>query len=422
MSTSGAFIRRRSPVAGLVVALSLGLAACGDDTGGTSSSAGSTKPASSGGGKPVKIAVIGDQSGPTASTGVPYIAGTKAYLESYNAKLGEGQHRVDAKYIDDKFDLAAGVAAYRQASTDGSVAAIGPNQSAGQPAIAKQGMKVPLLSGATSALLDQPFIWSLFATTEDQATAAVAYGKTKVSGPLRVAALYVDVPTGEAFAAELKKQTEAAGGTYLGDVKIAPADSVGDWRAQGQKIAQLKPNLVGALSAAAGPQTFLKAIANAGLTDVVVAGAGPLGALKENWTKVPKPLGERFVVMSSILPADVKTSGAAEIEAAATAAGEPAYADNLNFIQGWIVGKLVVQAINGVKGDVTPAAVNAALEAVTGFDTGGLSPELCFGPDDRYGAAGTVPLKVDLATEDFEAEGDFAASESAVKTPGGNCP
>ena len=74
----------------------------------------------------VKITVTTDASGPTVATQVPFREGVEAFFENYNANLSEGQHEIEVQYVDDKYDAAQGVASYRTAISNGSVALIGP--------------------------------------------------------------------------------------------------------------------------------------------------------------------------------------------------------------------------------------------------------------------------------------------------------
>jgi branched-chain amino acid transport system substrate-binding protein len=416
---------RRHVVQALLVTAGLALAAAGcgssNDTSSDSGGSGSASTPAAASASTVKVGVITDLTGPTASTQVPYNDGVKAYFDSYNKALKSGQHKIDASYADDKFDTALGLAAYKKAVSDGDVATIGPNSSATQPAVVKLGMTVPLISGVSTTITDQKFLWNLLPKFTDQAAIMVNYAKQKSSGPLNAAALILDVPSGQAFAAALKTETEKAGGKYLGTVAIDPADAGGDWRSQAQKLAELKPNFVGFLGSAADPQTFLPAFNNAGLSDVTVGAVTPESLYKENWTKVPKSLGSKFFTISSITPADAAGAAAPAIIAAATTAGKPEDANNVYFVQGYVAAKLTADAINKTGASPTADTVNTAIAGMNNYDSGGLNPPLCFGPDDHYGTASARPLYFDLSTQKFTVAGDFADWAKFVNSPDGTC-
>jgi len=374
------------------------VAACGSDDDGDSGGSGS--------GTTVKVTAISDLSGPTADTQVPYEAAQRACFDRYNENLSDGQHRIQLDSQDDKYDAAQGLNHYRNAVANGSVLVIGPNASATHPAMQKAGMTVPVLSGLTTTVED-PFLWNFLPRFTDQAKLMVNYAKEQVDGELTVAGLYFDVPSGVEFGEALKEATEAAGGRYLGNVTIAATEAAGDWRAQAQRLAELKPKFVGVLASANNPQTFLPAMDNAGLKDAIVGAVTPLGLYKENWTKVPESLGEKFFVVSSISPADLGTEAAGEVTELAEAAGEPDYANNIYFVQGVVACKLAIEAINKAGDNPTPESVNEALGQVSNFETGGLNPPLCFGPDDTYGTGLARPIRVDLGSGKFVADGEF---------------
>ena len=64
------------------------------------------------------------------------------------------------------------------------MAMIGPNGSAQQPAIVKQGLTLPLVSGLSSTILDNSFIWNTLPTfAPDQASIMVNYAKSKSTEP-----------------------------------------------------------------------------------------------------------------------------------------------------------------------------------------------------------------------------------------------
>lgn len=388
------------------------IAGCGSDDG---DSGGGDNGASSD--ETAKVMVVNDISGPTAETQVPYEAGSKAFFDKY-AEEGEGV-KIEVTYEDDQYDAAQALNLYRQAESNGTVGVIGANASATAPALVQAGMTVPVISGVTSTILDADYLWNLLPTFTDQANIMLNYAIGKLDD-VKVAALYFDVPSGVEFADALEEAAKEAGVEFVGKVSIAAEEAAGDWRAQAQRLAELKPTFVGVLASAANPQTFLPAMANAGLDDVMVGAVTPLGLYADNWLSVPPKLGEQFFAISSISPADIETAGSAEIVEAAKATGKPEYANNLYFVQGWVAAKLMAEAINNAE-ELTPEGVNAALAQIQDFDSGGLNPPICFGDDDHYGTGMARPIRVNLDTKKFEAIGEFEDYQQYVKTPNGTC-
>ena len=409
---------RLALVVAVVAAIAAGCGSASSSSSSTSKSGGGSSAAASGKASTVKVTVIGDLTGPTASTQVPYVDGVRAALGQYNKALSGSDHPISATYNDDKYNPTTDVTDWKAAVEGGSVLMIGPNQSESQPAMIKLGLKTPLLSGITTTITNNAYLWNLLPQFTYQAGVMAAYAKTKVQGPLKAAALVYSVPSGLQFAAALQKYVTQDGGTYLGTVKIDPADAAGNWSAQAQALAQLKPNFVGFLGSGADPQTFLPAMNNAGLTNTVVGGVTPALLYKATWTKTPKGLAENYFGASSISPSDIPVPGASQVASAAQAAGNPSESDNLYFVQGYVATQVAIKAINTAGANPTAQSVNAAIGKLGTFLTGGLNPPLCLGSSVHNGTNLSRPLYVNLDTGKYVAVGSFAqwASKIGVST------
>lgn len=400
-------------VGAVVAAIAAG---CGSSSSPSSSSSSSGSASSGGSGKAstAKLTVISDLTGPTASTQVPYTDGVRAAFAQYNKALSGSDHPISATYADDKFDPTLALTDYKTAVQGGSVLTIGSNSSAAQPAMIKLGLSVPVISGISTTITNNPYLWNLLPQFTYQAGVMAGYAKTKVQGPLKAAALVYSVPSGLQFATALKKYVTQDGGTYLGTVQIDPTAAAGNWSAQAQALAQLKPNFVGFLGSAADPQTFLPAMYNAGLTNTVVGGVTPALLYKANWTKTPKSLAANYFGTSSISPSDVPVPGASQVAAAAQAAGNPSESDNLYFVQGYVAAQIAIKAINTAGTKPTPQSVNAAIGKLGTFQTGGLNPPLCLGSPVHFGTNLSRPLYLNLQTDKFVAVGSFAQWATSI--------
>ena len=235
----------------------------------------------------------------------------------------------------------------------------------------------------------------------------IEYASSQVDEPLRVAGLVMDIPAGHQLAESLKKNTEANGGTYLGDVTIPIAEISGDWRAQAQKLAELKPNVIGALSAAANAQTFLPAIANAGLEDSFVGGITLMGADAQNWLVAPESLHYFAISSTYVLDTVPEPDTATRIKDLAASASDSGAANNQNFVQGIVAANLVADAINATTGDeITAESVNEALASLGAWNAGGLSAPMCFGPGDTYGPTALWSVELNPKNSKFEIVGE----------------
>ncbi|GIU93337.1 MAG: hypothetical protein KatS3mg011_2243 [Acidimicrobiia bacterium] len=110
------------------------------------------------------------------------------------------------------------------------------------------------------------------------------------------------------------------------------------------------------------------------------------------FTEGPADLVDTFFGVNTYTPPNIPVPGNEEMLAFIEESGNAEYAEkstNTNFVTGWVIAKLAVEGIRRAAEtrSITRDSLAAALDALSGFDTGGQSPVLdCTRPGHHCGA------------------------------------
>jgi ABC-type branched-subunit amino acid transport system substrate-binding protein len=90
--------------------------------------------------------------------------------------------------------------------------------------------------------------------------------------------------------------------------------------------------------------------------------------------KAAGALAPKVFAFDAFAPPDSDVTGRAALEAAMKANGDwNDYKDEKNYAEGWVIGNVVVQAVDAAGKDLNTGTFTAALESPDGYDTGGYS-------------------------------------------------
>ncbi|WP_051340875.1 ABC transporter substrate-binding protein [Azospirillum halopraeferens] len=323
--------------------------------------------------------------GPAAALGLGMRAGILAAFAEANAAGGVHGRRLELVSRDDGYEPARSAAETRRLiERDGVFALVGPvgtpTAKAAQPIAAAAG--VPFIGPFTGAAFlrgaDQPTTVNVRASY-DQETEAWIERLTGDLGIRRIAILYQDDAFGEAGLAGVEKAMKArdlplvARGTYPRNTTAVKSALLA--------IRKAKPEAVVMVGAYAPSAEFIRLARRLKLDPVFVnisfVGAGALAA----------DLGEAGagVVVSQVVPLPDDEGiplVAAFRRALALVEGGPE--PDFVALEGYAVGRLVVEALNRLPGEPTRSGLLDTIRRVGRFDLGGLT--LTFGPDDNQGS------------------------------------
>ena len=260
---------------------------------------------------------------------------------------------------------------------------------------------------ATTKQAINPFNAYFFAmqcSYADQADVAVPYmaEKTGASAP-KVATLALDVESGYEWGDLIKARVEKLGGEYLGHTAVPPTATEAD--AQIQKIAKQNPDFI-ALHGSSNTSTIvLKSMQKFDVKVPMIgifATGGPAA-----YASVPAEVGNQFETVNCYTPSSIKAEATDEMLARAKEFGFEKSAGTTDFVNGYVVGQVLVEALKAAGENPNRESFKKGLETLTDLSTGGLSENVTFGADDHVGIQTVRPYSYDYATKTYKAVGEY---------------
>jgi branched-chain amino acid transport system substrate-binding protein len=368
----------------------------------------------------VKLGVIADLTGPTAANQAPYVNGIKAYIEQTNDAGGVEGRTIELETCDEKYTAEAGLACLARFTKQDPVFALAGSlnaatvQVAGRPIVDRA--KIPVV-GPQSVQAEviqakSPYIFYTQCDYADQADVAGAYMQQELDGEKpRVATIVYPVPSGEEWKGQVRRVVEAAGGEMVGDFTIQPTATDAD--AVVQRMLSKKPNYFAVQAGAPSMIAILKSLAKFGADDL--KGVGIFGTASDAIYKgSPPETGRNWAAVHCYTHPSVGADGLAEMEEAAEKHGFSSDVEDVNFVHGWVTGRVIVEGLKAAGADLTRGSFLKGLETIKDLDTQGLSGPISFGPDVRSGAKQLRPYVYDYDAGKIEAVGEYADWADAV--------
>jgi branched-chain amino acid transport system substrate-binding protein len=322
--------------------------------------------------------------GPAAALGLGMRDGILAAFNEANSARGVNGHRLELVSYDDGYEPEKAIAnTKRLIDENGVFALVGevgtPTSNAVQPIATEAG--VPFIGPFTgAAFLRDPSLANVINIrgSYDQETEAWIEHLTTDLGVSRIAILYQDDTFGRAGYSGVTKAMKKRGmklvaeGTYERNTTAVKMALLAIRKADPEAVV-----MVGAYKPCA---EFIKLARrlklNAVFVNISFVGADALA----------KELGEdgKGVVVTQVVPfpGDTSLPLVARYQKALKAANPDAQAGFVS-LEGYMVGRLVVDVLEKMKGPVTRAGLLSTIKEVGTFDLGGIT--LSYGPDDNQG-------------------------------------
>lgn len=362
----------------------------------------------------VTFGIIADMTGPTAANQQPYVHGIEAYFKQTNDAGGVEGRKIEVETCDEKYTAEAGLACLsrftKQDQVFGLVGSLNAAtvQVAGRPIVDRA--KIPVV-GPQSVQAEvikakSPYIFYTQCDYADQADVATAYMVDQLKGEKpRVATIVYPVPSGEEWRDNMHRTVEAAGGEMVGDFTIQPTATDAD--AVVQRMLGAKPNYFAVQAGAPSMIAILKSLAKFGADDL--KGVGIFGTASDAiYQGSPEQTGKNWAAVHCYTHPSVGAPGMAELEAAAKKYGYEKDIADVNFVHGWVTGKVVVEGLKAAGKDLTRGSFIKGLESIKDLDTQGLSGPITFGPGRRSGAKQLRPYTYDYDADKIVAVGEYA--------------
>jgi len=176
---------------------------------------------------------------------------------------------------------------------------------------------------------------------------------------------------------------------------------------QAQEIAAKKPMVIFTHGGTAQNVTAFKSLEKFGVTNTLVIGifAQETAAIAQ----ASPAVGKNYYAVNCWQSGNASgVPGTAAMVAAAQASGYAATVYNdADFTNGYVNGLLAIEAITKAGDKLTRASLNAAIPTIQNFSTGGLSPNVTFGPTNSVGVQSAAPFKYNYTTGVWEIQGSF---------------
>lgn len=329
--------------------------------------------------------VVGQTAGFTgavAATVKEATDGAKLYIDAINAKGGVNGQKIEHVMLDDKFDPKTAAANARTLITENGAVALfltrgTPHNELIIPVLDE--LKVPLVGPSTGAmLLHSPVRRNVFNVRSTyQREAEKAVGLLSSIGITSIGVLHVDDTFGADAVVGIKAGFEAA---KLTPVFLGKYDRTKpDFTQLSADVKRASPQAVMVVGSGTHVVDALKAIRAAGSRAQLVtlsnnASGGFVKALGEN---------ARGTIITQVFPNERSITSPLVKEALALAKAKNITDVSPAMLEGFASAKVLVEGLRRAGANPTGEKVRAALEAIRGFDVGGL--ELSYSPSDHTG-------------------------------------
>jgi branched-chain amino acid transport system substrate-binding protein len=360
------------------VALAVLSAACSNLS---ASSAGST-----GGGTDASytITLSGDRSGPYAEAGTADMNGFQAYVDGVNDKGGVNGHKISLKVLDDQSDVPTALANYQQTLSSDSLGFFEQNDNNVANAIGakaqQDGIAVSSIGGFHSGVGVYPYNYTMgptaaqfFATIAKFASVHVK----KTAGATAEFIAYDDANT-ETYAKPLGAALATEGIKLVGS-QLVPTTSIDLTLAASNFAAKHPALVVTALQDGAPMISMVTGLRAHGYTGPIINFDSNVG--DATMKKLNDP--QVYLIGYTADSADTSNPAVETMLSVAAKHGLTAGSDQYFYVNGYMLAKLVVQAIGTCGDSCTRKSFNSALENTKTSGDGLMAGTIGFSPTDH---------------------------------------
>lgn len=342
---------------------------------------------------PIKIGAIFDLTGATADVGTPYGEGVKGYVEWRNANGGIEGRPIELISADYAYKVDQAELLYTQYVQEGVVAFQGWGTGDTEALRTKVAAdKIPFMSASYSAaLLDMnqaPYNFLVGTSYSDQAIIAIRWAMEDWAakgnnGMPTVVLTHHDSPFGQSPLEDAKAFAEANGVAFTS----IPMPKATDFVAELAQMQQFGANYVIIHTVSSPAAVMVKDAASQGLMD-------SMQFICMNWCADEIFVGlageaaEGVVGTIPFTPPSARVDGHKDADAWLKEHNSNLEEASLHYTQGWWTMATMAEGIEMVlkNGDeLTGENIKAALETISGFDTGGVTSPLTFSSSSHRG-------------------------------------
>lgn len=360
-----------------------------------------------------------DMSGTASASQIPWVNGVKAYINKVNESGGVHGRKINLLVEDDRYDASISRTNYEKLNNQTPALGVsGLGNSSAQAALMTgiRRSKLPLVGSyaITKAGLEPPTPNYLAGFCGNKEMAQVGVNaftdRMKLKAP-KVVTAHMDVAGGKDYADYVGAEVAKRGGTHKAlPIKVGAADVT----AQVMEINEMKPDFITVYGVPSPTILLMKTMLQYGLK-IPTFSITHLGT-PEIYAAIGPEAGAHYSFVSCFSPGDVADApGVREMAAAADKYGHGAFKNNVNFVGGWVVGKLITEVVSSAGKEPTRDKLVAVLSKTVELDTQGVTGPIRYTPDDHRGMIVMRPYNYDYKTGKFVAQGDFNDFAKYVK-------
>lgn len=311
-----------------------------------------------------EISFVSDLSGPLSVYGTSLLGGLQTWFDQVNRNGGVAGREINLAVRDDRSDVQAGLAAFREALDSSPLVVLGPfvsSLTAAAAPLAQQQQVNNIMWSPIEALMDPPqeYLFAGAVTLDELALIqlSVIAQLAQTEDP-KIVIGRLDTAAGEDFSRSAQVGIEQLGWELVGEERIAPtATDVSD-----QAAAMANTDADFCLCATFGPTNLqlMRALRSNGSEMIVVNYFG--GSFASDMEALDDP--NYYAVTNFVDPMIEGVPAAEEMRAQAETSGQERYMVGYSFTQGYVVGMAVTQALeacgNGCDSDSFREALRSA--------------------------------------------------------------
>ena len=357
-----------------------------------------------------------DMTGPTNYYGAGAVDGMNAYFKYINDTKGGVKGRKLVLSVEDyAYDTNKGIAAYNRLKDKVLAFGLifgGPLVDALSQPLKDDKVPTNVWAFAASNFVPaHPYKFGTSVVIEDQVWVLVRYvtENLKQKGK-RFAVIRYESPSTQAVIDGLKGAGPKYGQEVVGEITFPISTT--DFSSSVRQLAALKPDYIFIGGTFQHDQGILREMDKIGLKPVVLKAGG---GLDPSYFKVIPPDYD-FYLTSAFALADEPAAGIKQLKEIVTqqlgADKAAAKAQDSAFLTGWVMGAMMVDALNKAK-DLTRESLRTALEQVQ-VDTAGLSGPVQTTPNRHVALSAVKVAKVNVNAKKFDVLTDFLKSENPL--------
>jgi branched-chain amino acid transport system substrate-binding protein len=360
----------------------------------------------------IDVGTMMDMSGPASGSQAIWTNGFQDYMRKVNDSGGVNGRKINVLSEDSRFNPAQDKINYEKLVGQTPVISIGGvGSSSSQVSLAPsiRGGKVPVIGTYTTTkpLTEpiSPLVYGGFCSYLQMAQTGVGYyvDKLKLKNP-KVMVVSIESAGGVEYHQFIDAAVKKLGGTSsLVTMKITAADVT----PQVQEIIAQKPDFITIYGISNTAILTMKTMQQYGLK-IPAFGISYLLS-PQIYNAMGPEAGANYNVVSCFTPGGAdQAPGNVEMMQAAEKYGRTAIREDINYVAGWVVGKITAEAIAKTGAEPTRAKLVDTLSKGLTVDTKGLSAPISYKPGDHTGPTSFRMISFDYGAKKFKTIGEFS--------------